>query len=119
MEKLPDVDKTWVRFKTGFSLARQELRENAAVGNLFGQVNNAVHDAELSEAMDNLATATAADRYTVSTLTATVSQLTTYLATINAHLVTALATNATLTSIITQMGGQGRGGGHGRGGGRG
>ena len=69
--------------------------------------------------MENLATATAAGRHTVSTLTATVSQLTTDLAAINAHLVTALATNATLTSTITQMRGRGRGGGHGRGGGRG
>ena len=66
--------------------------------------------------MANLATATAADRTTVSTLTATVSQLTSDLAAINAHLVTALATNATLTSTIAQMGGRGRGSGRGRGG---
>ena len=118
-KRLPNADKTWVRFKTDFSLAHQELRENAAAGSFSGQANSAARDTELSEAMANLATATAADRTTVSTLTATVSQLTADLAAINAHLVTALATNATLTSTIAQMGGRGRGSGRGRGGGRG
>jgi len=116
---LPEGDKTWVQFKTKFALAHQELRDNAAVGNMAGQANNAAHDTELSEAMVNLATATAANRNTVSTLTLTMSQLTTDLAAINAHLVTALATNATLASTIVQMGGRGRGGGRGKFGGRG
>ena len=118
-KRLPEGDKKCERFKTYFSLDHQDLRENSAVGNLVGQVNNAVHDAELSESMANLATATAADRHTVSILTATVSQLTKYLVAINAHLVTSLATNATLTSTIAHIGGRERGGDRERGGGRG
>ena len=116
-KRLPALDKTWTRFKTDFSLAHQELRENTTMGTLGGQANNMARDTELSEAMANLATATAADRTTVSNLTATISQLTAELAATNAQLVAALATNTNLTATI----GRGRGGGRGRGrgGGRG
>ena len=45
-KKLPSLDKTWVRFKTDFSLAHQELRENYVVGNLGGK--KIVHHVRLS-----------------------------------------------------------------------
>jgi len=31
-KRLPDVERTWTRFKTDFTLAHQELRENAVFG---------------------------------------------------------------------------------------
>ena len=114
--RLPAPDRTWTRFKADFSVAHQELRENAAVGQgVFGHANNATTDAEISEAMANFATAAAADRTTVTTLSATIDRLTAELATASAALVTALATNATLTASLAGGGGRG-GGGHGRGG---
>ena len=71
--------------------------------------------------MANFATAATADRTTVETLIATVQSITTELAVVNAQLVTALATNSTLTSTISytrQRRPRGRGGGGDRGRGR-
>ena len=118
-KRLPAPDRTWTRFKTDFSLAHQELRENAAVGQgAFAQANNVSHDEEIASAMANFATAAAADRTTVETLTNTVQRLTAELTAVNAQLVTALATNSTLSATIAATGQRrprGRGGGRGQG----
>ena len=67
------ADRTWPRFKVGFTLAHQELRENAPMGAPTSHTNNVTHDTELMEAMANLAAATSAGRATVQDLTVTVS----------------------------------------------
>ena len=91
-KRIPAADRTWTRFKTNFSLSHQELRENAVFDQgAFAQANKVAHDEEIASAMANFATAAAADRTTVETLTATVQSLTTELAAVNAQLVTALA----------------------------
>ena len=120
-KRLPAEDRTWTRFKASFSLAHQELRYNAAIGQgVFGQSNNALQGPDIMEEMANFATAAAADRTTVATLSATNNRLSAEQSTSSAALVTALAANATLTvSLIGgggrdfgghRFGGQGRGG---------
>ena len=99
-KRLPTVDKTWIRLNTYFTLVHQDLRENTTMSNLGGPANNATHDSELSEVMAYLATATAADRATVSTLTTTISRLTAELLITDALLVTALAANTTITASM-------------------
>jgi len=119
-KRLPAEDRTWPRFKTAFSIAHQELRENAVVGQgLFGQSNNALQDPYITEAMTIFSTAAAVDRTTVATLLATIDRLSAELATASAALVTALAANVTFTVSLTRGGGRGFGrrgfGGRGRG----
>ena len=66
-------NRTWTRFKTNFSLASQELRENTAVvQRIVGQVNNVCNDLEIAEAMEIFATAAVADRTTLVALSATI-----------------------------------------------
>ena len=76
--------RTSIRFKQKFSLAHQELRENTAIWKgAFGHANSANRDAEITKAMANLVTATAVDRSTFTTLSATIERLTKQLATSN------------------------------------
>ena len=76
-KQLPAQDRTWTRLETDFSLFRQELRENAAFGQVdFAQSNNVSHDEEIASAMANFATTAAADRTTMETLTTTLQSLT-------------------------------------------
>ena len=103
------MDEIQNRFLTSPSRA-QRKHSNGDYG---CQENNMVRDTELS----NLAMAAAADRATVSNLTATISQLTAELAATSAQLVAALANNTTLKASIRR--GRGGGRGRGRGGGRG
>ena len=108
-KRLPDPDRTWARFKTEFTLAHQELRENTDINRStqFSQANNVSHEADIIEAMANLATATAADRSANAALTATVADLTTQLAEANKQLA---KVNAQLVKLKANGGG-GRGGG--------
>ena len=46
--RLPALDKTWTKFKTHFTLARQELREDTTASNLIVQANNVTDNTELS-----------------------------------------------------------------------
>jgi len=41
---LPAVNRMWTHFKEDFTLVHQELRENATMGNIVGQANNAAQD---------------------------------------------------------------------------
>ena len=88
----------------------------------FGQANNASMQDDLTEVMENLATAAAVDRGTVETLTTVINQLMTDLATANTQLVDALTSNTAFDTTITALQGNERGEGGGRvrfGGGRG
>ena len=98
----PDVDKTWTAFKQYFSLAHQGLRK-AQVGTtdtLFGSANASITQ-DTVDAIANLATATAHDRVTLSTLTTTNALLTLALTKANADLVEALKT---ITYITKKLG---------------
>ena len=122
-KRLPDLERTWTRFKTDFTLAHQEHRENAVFGQgVFNQANNTDQQTEIVEAVANLAEATVADRNAVAALTATVSSLTTQLvvaneqlATVNAQLVTANGTISSLARNAQRGTNRDRGRGRGRG----
>jgi hypothetical protein len=89
-KRLPTPDRTWARFKSDFTMAHQELRENnSSDAGVFSQANNAaiaLRDEEITEAMANPATATAADRTANAALTQTVADLTAQLAEANTQL---------------------------------
>ena len=102
------ADKTWANFKTFFA---REFREGQAVSRSsqaggyanfcapMGQANAAVQEQmqeNHTQALANLATATAADRQAVTTLTATNAQLT-------AELAIATATIATLQKKVAAL----------------
>jgi hypothetical protein len=94
-----DADKTWTTFKIFFARAHREFRDTktTTTGAGYGSAN-AAYQQETVDAIANLATATAHDRATVATLSATVSKLTSELASANAKLITALSAVAALTS---------------------
>lgn len=99
----PVADKIWTNFKPFFARAHREFRDTktTTTGASYGSAN-AAYQQETVDAIANLATATAHDRATVATLSATVSKLTSDLATANAKLITALATVTTLTSANSE-----------------
>ena len=80
---LPLLDRTWPKFRVHFDKAHREWRANLrlTVGQHFPRANAVEstsisnHQAETIDALANLATATAADRTTVDTLTDTIAQL--------------------------------------------
>ena len=93
-KRLPDLDRAWTRFKTDFTLAHQELRENADVGQgALNQANISRQQPEIVKAVANLTEATAVDRNALAALTATVNSLTLQPA----------ATNKLLTAVNAQL----------------
>jgi hypothetical protein len=99
--------KTWDHFKRDFALSHREFREARVTSAGAGyQSANVAYEQDTIDAIANLATATAHDRQTVSTLSATNSSLTQELATVNRKLVTALLENTRLTSLVTGSVGQ-------------
>ena len=96
--------KTWEHFKVYFALSHRELRETKVTSAGAGyQSANSVYQQETVDAIANLATATAADRQTVATLSATNSTLTVELTSVNRKLVTALADIAKLTLQVADL----------------
>ena len=97
--RMAAAQKTWTEFKRVFTLAHQELRESThtAKGAGFQSANSAMVQDDIQQetvdAIANLATATAADRTTVATLTETNRRLTLELVAVNAKLVKALEAN--------------------------
>ena len=65
------------------------------------------HQAETVDALANLATATAADRATVATLTDTIAQLSSELASAQAKLISSLLDNHRLLKRLSDRGGSG------------
>ena len=90
------LQQTWATFKVNFALAHQEICNSQVTLDQAGKqaANNAAYDItsfniqqETALAIANLATATASDRSTVASLTATISNLSTELTLANAKLV--------------------------------
>jgi hypothetical protein len=101
-----DDYKTWDHFKRDFALSHRELRETkvTAAGAGYQSANSVdVYQQETVDAIANLATATAADRQTVATLSATNSTLTHELTAVNRKLVAALADVAKLALRIADL----------------
>ena len=81
--RLPLLDRTWSKFRVHFAKSHREWRENLrlAAGQHFPRANAVdstsltTHQADTVDALAELATATAADRATVATLTYTIAQL--------------------------------------------
>ena len=74
----PAVEKIWAQLKLDFAMAHAELRESQQTSKLAGfQANNAeVIPKETAEAIANLASATLADRNTMTAMQLTISTLT-------------------------------------------
>ena len=94
----PAAYKTYDQFKTDFSIAHREFRDTrgTTAGATDFQANNASVQQDTFEAIANLATATAHDRNTVATLTATNSALSQELMKTHKKLVDSLEENTRL-----------------------
>ena len=113
--RFPLLDRTWPKFRVHFAKAHREWRANLrlAAGQNFPR-ENAVdatsahnHQSETVDALANLATATSADRATVATLTDTIAQLSSELASAQAKLIFSLLDNQRLLKRLSDRGGRG------------
>ena len=108
----PLLDRTWPKFRVHFSKAHREWRANLylTAGQHFPRANAVDatsvqnHQAETVDALANLATATAADRATVATLTYTITQLSSELASAQAKLISSLLDNQRLLKRLSDRG---------------
>ena len=113
--RFPLLDCTWLKFRVHFAKAHREWRENLRLtaGQHFPRANTVDatsvhnHQAETVDALANLATATAADRSTVATLTDTIAQLSSELASAQAKLISSLLDNQRLLKRLSDRGGSG------------
>ena len=107
--QFPLLDRTWTKFRVHFSKAHREWRANLRLtaGQHFPRANAVDatsvqnHQAETVDALANLVTATAADRATVATLTDTISQLSSELASAQAKLISSLLDNQRLLKRLS------------------
>jgi hypothetical protein len=101
----PLQEQTWVNFKTDFAIAHQEYRESQTTNQAGYHNANAAMELQQDTAMAiaNLATATAADRSTVTALCATNAQLTTDLTATYALLTAARQTIAALQVEVATL----------------
>ena len=113
------TDKIYEQFKPFFSKAYQDWRKTlgATAGGNFPRVNSAPNqfqfpnlsptsggesiNTKLSDSLENLATAMAADRATVATLTDTVAKLSAELASPQAKLISVLLENQKLLKLVS------------------
>lgn len=109
-KRLTPVEKTWMHFKVFFARAHQEWRETHATtaGAHFGAYHMEEATTATANAISHLSAATAADKATMVSLTATVEMLTTQLAAVQTQL---SSTQAQLIAMHTSNPG---GGGAGR-----
>ena len=111
--RLPFLDLNWSKFRVHFAKAHREWRANLRLtaGQHFPRANAVdstsltTHQADTVDALTNLATATAADRATVTTLTDTISQLSSELASAQAKLISSLLDNQQLLKRLSEKGG--------------
>ena len=111
--RTPSLDQTWPNFQVHFAKAHREWKANLKLttGTHFPRANAVIPPAlpaatnETVEALANLATATAADRATVATLTDTIAQLSSELASAQAKLISSLLDNQKLLSRLSNKGG--------------
>ena len=107
------LDRTWPKFRVHFDKAHREFRANLrrTAGQHFPKANSVDatsvqnHQAETVESLTNLATATAADRATVDTLTDRIAQLSSELASAQAKLISSLLHNQRLLKRLSDKGG--------------
>ena len=113
MNRTDNAQKTWVKFKTYFSRAFREHRDQSkqAQNIGYGHANtqnsaNAAMFAEMTQdhihALENLATATQSDCTTVANMSKTITDLEFQLGQENAKLAEAQSSIATLTSKLSQ-----------------
>ena len=110
--RFPLLDRTWPKFRVHFAKAHREWRANLRLtaGQHFPRTNavdaTSVHNhqAETVDALANLVTATAADRSTVATLTDTIAQLSSELASAQAKLISSLLDNQRLLKRLSDRG---------------
>ena len=102
-------DQNWKNFNTHFSKAHREWKANLKLttgqhfpwANAVNSVSFEDSNIEYVEAIANLATATAADRATVATLTDTIAQLSSELASAQAKLISSLLDNQKLLNRLS------------------
>ena len=111
---LPLLDRTWPKFRVHFAKAHREWKANLRLtaGQNFPRANAVNtspsminHQADTVDALANLATATAADRATVATLTDTIAQISSELASAQAKLISSLLDNQRLQKRLSDKGG--------------
>ena len=107
--RFPLLDRTWPKFRVNFAKAHREWRVNLRLtaGQHFPRANTIDstsvqnHQDDTVDALANLATATAADRATVDTLTDTIAQLSSELASAQAKLISSLLDNQRLLKRLS------------------
>ena len=111
--RFPLLDRTWPKFRVHFSKAHREWRANLCLtagqhvprANAVDATSVQNHQVETVDALANLATAKAADRATVATLTDTIAQLSSELASAQAKLISSLLDNQRLLKRLSHRGG--------------
>ena len=123
-KRLPAIQKTWAQLKIDFSLAHSKLHKSQQYNRTGGYENNATEVQEMQEmrqetamAIANLASATLADRETMTSIQATITTLTLQLAEVNIKLADSLNVVTTLNEQLFAVTGAAKGGGGNGGGG--
>ena len=107
--RLPLLDRTWSKFRVHFAKAHREWRTNLhlTAGQHFPRANAVdstsmtTHQDDTVDALANLETATVLDRATVDTLTDTISQLSSELASAQAKFISSLLDNQRLLNMLS------------------
>ena len=117
-KRLPEIQKTWVQLKIDFSLAHSKLHKSQQTNRTGGYANNATEVQEMQElrqetatAIAILASATLANRETMTSMQATITTLTLQLAEVNIKLVNSVNVATTLKEQLFAVTGGARGGG--------
>ena len=110
----PLIGRDWTTFRVNFAKAHREWKANLRLtaGQHFPRANAVNistamtnHQADTGDALANLLTAMVADRATVETLTDTISQLSSELASAQAKLISSLLDNQRLLKRLSERGG--------------
>ena len=111
--RLPLLDCNWYKFRVHFAKAHRKWRANLRLtagqhfprANAVDSTSPTTHQADTVDSLTNLATTTAADRSTVATLTDTIAQLLSELASAQAKLISSLLDNQRLLKRLSEKGG--------------
>ena len=108
--RLPQVNKTWLNFKTMFTEAHKDYMMLQSQGNHRFHAANATEvdhfqeeNVNTAEALANLASATASDRSAIANLTSTNERLTAHIEKLSKQLATALQKIASLEDAAKQQ----------------
>ena len=112
--RLPLLNRDWTTFRVHFAKAHREWKANLRLTawQIFPRENAldtstsmTNHQADTIDALANLATATSADRATVETLTYTIAQILSELASAQANMISSLLDNQRLLKRISEKSG--------------